>query len=437
MNIVTTSLPTTLSSSPEIPLHYPMTELHPQHWTMSMPSLYDTIRSLQLIVPSLPIETPNDVLDFVEHQIEHLTISFGSITLWNFTGKTLRIFYHTQMKVQEFEAWIRLHGQSSTMIVLPIPMPNYCVPIFHLPLMPDMPLNIDIQFKTYQTSIPIMVHGFVSMLSFAHLMQLQTHVTTKDHYQFTKTRQACIVRPNDEFVEWCIPFYGVIHSITLELCPNKDGVYRYHWNNITKVELLLDNQVYGEYLPSLTRIYDWEQNIVSLPLQYFHLPMKSVSAGKWHVTGRGLIIRVRREHEFWDEPLHFDVHIMLRTKASFHEGLVQFSYMVPSQLEVVRLNPSPLLFRIIPETEDSVCPISLQTIEPGDEYARTDCCHRNYDKHSLTRWIKEGSGQCPLCRIRLDWNNIQFYQFLSRQSNDLPNNEANQSSILTVPPNTN
>lgn len=67
------------------------------------------------------------------------------------------------------------------------------------------------------------------------------------------------------------------------------------------------------------------------------------------------------------------------------------------------------------------CPIIMVEFEEGEEISQLPCNHL-FNTEALTRWLKNESYKCPVCRHELDFKEVKIYD---TSDNDLSGNDWN------------
>lgn len=67
------------------------------------------------------------------------------------------------------------------------------------------------------------------------------------------------------------------------------------------------------------------------------------------------------------------------------------------------------------------CPIMMVEFEEGEEISQLPCNHL-FNTEALTRWLKNESYKCPVCRHELDFKEVKIYD---TSDNDLSGNDWN------------
>lgn len=77
--------------------------------------------------------------------------------------------------------------------------------------------------------------------------------------------------------------------------------------------------------------------------------------------------------------------------------------------EIEMIQRKSVILRQIPQEEDRFCSITLEIIEPNEQYIHCQECQKNFLSEGFLEWFKINS-QCPHCRTMLTQEQIHLFQ---------------------------
>jgi hypothetical protein len=100
--------------------------------------------------------------------------------------------------------------------------------------------------------------------------------------------------------------------------------------------------------------------------------------------------------QYIHNPVHQHFHFHIEIPSNHNSNIIQSLQEKKSS-------------RKIPSHEDSICCISLETIEDKEQYIHCQTCHKNFIAESLIEWLQVNP-QCPHCRTMLTQESFQLFQ---------------------------